>query len=290
MTIKRTKFEHSRSTLTTRQYRILSLLGAGNYPAKVAKILGIHRSAVHYWVKKFLKLGYIELQCKDVVKFYRLTPLGSKILTGSEGVRARVVALEDYPVKFEVLEDVKKRVDWVRLGRPRNWVKLGFRVGGVRVVKTSKSVIVHPGRIEGFDPYELIYLSRRVCDRVAAWLESHLGMKLGRGVPVRRPGFQVKDPFGKFVAEYVTVANDVGSVDASPPSKEGHVDIWGPEYTKDYLLMPAKFSLLQNEVRKMNSELQDLKAGLTTILQTWNMVGNKLLELLNRLEKKEERR
>ena len=111
------------------------------------------------------------------------------------------------------------------MGSPRNWEKLGFDIGNIKIVKTSRSIIVHPGRIEGFDPYELVYESRQVCDRVAAWLEQDPRcMRLGRGVPVRRPGFQVKDAFGKFVAEYMTVKNDVGSIDASPPSRGGHLE------------------------------------------------------------------
>jgi len=280
-------FEQGSLTLRDKQRKILNLLGAGNYPARVAKILGMNRSAIHYWKEKFLKHGLIELAHKDIITIYRLTPLGSKILTGSEEKR-RVVALEDYPVKYEILELEKKVVDWEKLGKPRNWVKLGFKVGGIRVVRTSKSVIIHPGRIEGFEPYELLYLSRNICDRVANWLESHLGMKLGRGIPVRRPGFQIKDPFGRFIAEYMTVENDVGSIDASPPTKEGHLDIWSPEYAKEYLLVPAKLRILENRLETINREIQDLKSGLTTMMQTWTLIGNRLLDILTKLEKSKE--
>lgn len=56
-----------------------------------------------------------------------------------------VVGLEDYAVKFAVVEGEKCRIDWRKLGSPRNWVKLGVRIGGVRVVRTSRHVIIHPG-------------------------------------------------------------------------------------------------------------------------------------------------
>mgnify|MGYP000162011796 CR=1 FL=1 len=273
----RTKFEQLRSTLASNieKRRILELLGAGNHPARIAQILGAkHRSNIHYWVKKFEKNGLIELAKKDVINIYRLTLLGKKILMRSDGGRGRVVALEDYPVKYEILEGEKVGVDWEKLGRPRNWVKLGFKIGGVRVVKTSRSIIIHPGRVEGFDPYELLYLSGRICDRVAGWLEDHLGMKLGRGEPIRRPGFQVKDAFGKFIADYMTVKNDVGSIDASPPSREGHLDIWSPEYAKEYLLLPARLRSIERIVSEYGEHLR-----------THTRVMKKLDKILSKLEK-----
>ena len=56
----------------------------------------------------------------------------------------------------------------MRLGRPRNWEKLGVKIGNVRVVRTSKSIIVHPGRLRGFDVDELLMLSGRIV-RESEW-------------------------------------------------------------------------------------------------------------------------
>ena len=67
-----------------------------------------------------------------------------------------------HAVKFEVLEWEKVPLDWKRLGRPRNWEKLGVRIGNVRVVWTSKSIIIHPGRLRGFDVDESLMLSGRI--------------------------------------------------------------------------------------------------------------------------------
>ena len=81
------------------------------------------------------------------------------------------IVFEDHPVKFYVFRRERKKsdgcsvIDWERLGDVRNWVKLGFRVTGVRVVKTSKSVIVHPGPLKGFNVDQLEVDSGRIVEQ-----------------------------------------------------------------------------------------------------------------------------
>ena len=69
-------------------------------------------------------------------------------------------------------------IDWERLGCPNNWQQLGFRVTGVRVVKTSKNVIVHPGPLMGFDVDKLEVDSGRIVERVRYILEVKFRMQL----------------------------------------------------------------------------------------------------------------
>lgn len=275
-------FEPVNRTLTPHAKEILELLAAGNYAAKIARIIGINKSAMNYWTRKFLKQGLIRLSCHDVVKIYELTPLGSRILTGSDRGR-RVVVLEDYPVKYRVIEWEKVPVAWEKLGQPRNWSKYGFRVGGVRVVKTSKSVIIHPGRIRGFDSYELVFHASRECQRVAHWLESHLGMVLGLGEPVKRPTFQVYDPIAEEVTKSFSFKDDLGGADRSPPSERGHWELT-PETAKDYLLAFSRLNQLVQETRNISRRLENLESGMVPSLEVWTKVGNRLLEVLSRLE------
>ena len=96
--------------------------------------------------------------------------------------------MEDHAVKFEALEWEKVSLNWKRLGHPRNWEKLGVRIGNVRVVRTSKSVIVHPGRLRGFDVDELLMLSGRTVERARMVLENKFGLVLSDvGVPLHQP-------------------------------------------------------------------------------------------------------
>ena len=88
-----------------------------------------------------MKAGALRLLTDGIVKYYELTPLGSKLLVSSTGLTTgeadftvgAVHVLEDHAVKFEILkgEDADRRVDWRKLGEPRNWVKMGFKQGRV---------------------------------------------------------------------------------------------------------------------------------------------------------------
>ena len=201
--------------LSKKGQQILKLLGAGNPASKVAKIVGCSRSNVCYWKDKFLRIGAIKLQVRDVVHIFRLTPYGSKVLTRSEGYFPEVCCLEDYAVKFGVLEWEKMPMDWKRLGRPRNWEKLGVRIGNVRVVRTSKSIIVHPGRIRGFDVDELLMLSGRIVERVRMVLENRFGLVLDDvGAALHQPITRFySEEAGELVKLGTTIVENVGSID-----------------------------------------------------------------------------
>lgn len=265
-------FELGCLTLTPRGREVLELLGTGNPPSRVADALGVSRSAVTYWIKKLLKHGYIRLQTRDVYKFFALTYLGSRVLTGSEEAR-RTIVLEDYPIKYALVEGEKVGVSWQKLGAPRNWVKLGFKVGKVRVVKTSRSIIVHPGRLRGFDPYRLVYVVGRECGRVAGWLQGHLGMVLGPGEPVKRPTFQVYDPVAEELTKYYSFKDDVGGADRSPPSRRGHWEM-GPEVAKDYLMSFARLRQIQNQLAGIDKQIQGVNHNISRLAgQMESLVG-----------------
>ena len=129
-------------------------------------------------------------------KYYDLTPYGSKLLTGSDNVLRLPVVFEDHPVKFLVLRGERSGcIDWVKLGQPRNWNKLGFHVTGVHVVKTSKSVIIHPGPLKGFDVDQLEIDSGRIVERVRNILELKFGMQLSEDCSfLHGPMWQVYRP------------------------------------------------------------------------------------------------
>lgn len=81
-------------------------------------------------------------------------------------------------MKFALEEWENIPLNWKSLGRPRNWEKLGVKIGNVRLVRTSKSIIIHPGRLRGFDIDELLMLSGRIVKRVKMVLENRFGLLL----------------------------------------------------------------------------------------------------------------
>jgi len=246
--------------LTKKGQEILKLLGAGNPASKVAKAVGCSPSNISYWKDKFLSIGAIRLQVRDVVNIYRLTPYGSKIITRSEGYFPEVCCLEDHAVKFRVLGWERVPLDWKRLGRPRNWEKLGVRIGNVRVVRTSKSVIVHPGRLRGFDVDELLMLSGRIVERVRMVLENKFGMVLSDvGVPLHQPVTRFySEEARELVKLGTTIVQDVGSIDESPPEKVPHEEYVGKDLAKARLLMPLNVRRLERRVGDVEEKVDKL--------------------------------
>ena len=74
--------------------RALLLLDAGNYPSRVARILGFSPQLMHYHVKKWLKMGWIRLDVKTPnMTLYKLAPSVKKSLTGGENLPYKGVRL-----------------------------------------------------------------------------------------------------------------------------------------------------------------------------------------------------
>ncbi|WNZ29466.1 MAG: hypothetical protein IAX21_00930 [Candidatus Bathyarchaeota archaeon] len=259
--------------LTKKGLQILKLLGAGNPAIKVANIVGCSRSNVCYWKNKFLTMGALKIQVRDAVHIFSLTPYGSKVITTGEGYFPEVCCLEDYAIKFEVKEWEHVPLNWKRLGRPRNWEKLGVKIGNVRVVRTSKSVIVHPGRLRGFDVDELLMLSGRIVERVRIVLENRFGLVLSEvGVPLHQPITRFySEEAGGLVKLGTTIVENVGSIDNSPPERVPHEEYVGKDLAKARLLMPLKLSRLEQRVEDIEKKLTKLSENvdeLVSVLKT----------------------
>ena len=256
--------------LTEKGRQILKLLGAGNPASKVASIVGCSRSNVCYWKDKFLSMGAIKLQVRDAVHIYQITSYGSKVLTRSEGYFPEVCCLEDHAIKFEVIEWERVSLNWKRLGRPRNWEKLGVKIGNVRVVRTTKSIIIHPGKLRGFDVDELLMLSGRIVERVRMVLENRFGLILSD------IGFPLHQPITRFYSEEAkelvklgtTIVEQVGSIDNSPPERVPHEEYIGKDLAKARLLMPIKLSRLEQRVEDMEKMLTMLSYNVSEFVST----------------------
>lgn len=245
--------------LKPRPLEILKLLSQRNYASQIANRLEIARSTVSYWTKKFENQGLIICVKRYPFKEYILTEACSKTLTRSEG--GSLCRVEDYPIKYGVVEWEKVPIDWVKLGDPRNWVKMGFRLNGVRVVKTSKSVIIHSGQISGSNPFELAYDAGRICDRVSGMLEDKFGMVLRRGKPLRKAMIHYYDPIFDELAKRAAVTVDgIGSIDASPPSLRGHIE-YPIDLAKEIIESPVHLRRLDDNIKGIRKDMMCLFQG-----------------------------
>jgi len=271
--------------------RILECVKLGFYPSQIAKILNKRKQNVHYYIKKLRKMGLLRLKVRSSCAIYELTKEGEvflseskKILNGGEVSAYKGVRLHAFSLKFPIVEGPRVSVDWNRVPLC-NWSRFVGCECGVTVEKTTRHVIVHAREVFASDPYEATLCAVLECLRVARVLEEKFGMKLGVPKLLRKPHYAVYDPVAAVVASGCELSDDVGKIDAS--EGYGEIDWYSPETAKDYLLMPARVKALESLFaefkREVKSEFADLKAGLMTIFKTWNLVGNRLLDLLTRL-------
>jgi hypothetical protein len=205
--------------------KILGILGADGVAAEAQRMLGCVKSNITYWKNKLVKGGALRLRCDGVIKYYELTELGSKLLAGSEGSVQLPILFEDRPVKYKVVRREQTRLDWGKLGEPRNWRQMGVKLGEVRVVLHDRlgvnhdeaNVIIHPGQIKGFSSLEVFEGSVRVVERTRIILEAKFGMLFeGDGVVVGKPRYHVYRPEAKsWMAAGCVEIEGLGSLDAS---------------------------------------------------------------------------
>ena len=286
----RQRFLRSSLTLVA---RILQLLEAGNYPSKVARLLGMSRQHVHYYCRKLLDMGYVRKTVRDRVTFYELTAAGKNFLTRSErragpGV---VLRLHGYALKYPVLEWPRIRVDWPKVQRMKNWNKMIGSELGLTVELTTRHLITYADVIEGDNPYELIYLASRECDRLAAYLESKFQMRLGRPkLKDPRPHFGVWDPIAQKFSEWLKLSDDIADIDRSPPYKLGEIDWRDPEAAKRYLIT---LMTLPSLVREFRDGMREFRQGATqhmAMIKEVRELARETRELVKTLEKRAKER
>jgi DNA-binding MarR family transcriptional regulator len=250
----------------------------GNLPPTALKILDIYRAGgtaqqaaaqchcskqnVSKHTKMLLKRGFIRLQTYDVFKIYSLTPLGQSIFTTSESA-GEAVALEDHAFKFAIIRNESCPLDWKKLGDPRGWQKLGVHVDGLRVEKTSKSIIIHPGKMVGFNPDILLFDSGRAVQKCKDILEGRFGMLLSpEGVPLHKPIIRFYSEEAKEDVKHGTViVQGDGAIDNSPPEHIPHEEYSGVERAKARILLPDTLKAVNNKLSDFKSEFVEYKAS-----------------------------
>jgi hypothetical protein len=231
--------------------KILRLLAEGMPQSEIAKKCSFQKTKVNYWNKKFLKNNLIRVKISGKPTFYELTPFGAKILTRSEVGLCSPVVIENYAVKFRLIRDVSV-FDWVKLGEPRNWVKLGIKLGRVRVEKTTKNIIIHSGRLIGFNPDYLLVEAGQIIGLVKNFLEGRGVEMEDVGVPLHEPIVRYYNPEAEALTKLGTFYTENGSLDCSDGVP--HVE-WKLETARNYLEMPNRIKRIEENLEKFSDSL-----------------------------------
>ena len=258
-----------------RGLQILRILGTPDCTASdAAKVVNCSKSLVSHWKDHAIEVGALRLVCDGIVKYYELTPFGCKFLvcsknfTTSEETFAMSVVhvLEDHAVKFEILkpEDTSHPIDWRKLGEPRNWVKWGFKLGNVRVVKTSKSIIIHPGKLRDFNADALLVMAGEIVGRARLELMMRFGMILSEeGIPLHDPVWEVFTPEAEKFEGSGTFRvhmkdGSIGAMDNSPPDRKRHFEYNRKELAEAAVRSPELFVDLARKIECLERVVSSL--------------------------------
>jgi len=255
-------------TVRSRLLPILKYLEAGNYPAKIARMLGFSKPQVAYYVKKLEQVGFVRRQRRSNIVIYSVTRRGSSFLTGSEGCLfgSGVWRLHAAKYRFGLVADGVWPLDWRRVCK-QNWTALLGLEGGVTVEKTPSSVIIHVETLYGRGPAELLDLARQLADRTARALMQKYGCRLAEGKLCRRPHIAVDDPVAEFLSRYFEISVDEKKIDRSEGL--GEIDHFTLDGAVDYLLMPERVKALRGKVEAINGLLEELASDMHQLAKTF---------------------
>jgi DNA-binding transcriptional ArsR family regulator len=260
-------------TLRTRILPILRYLEAGNYPAKIARMLGFSKPHVFYYVKKLEQAGLIRRKRRSNIVIYEVTRHGINFLTGSEGVLfgSGVWRLHAAKYRFGLVVDGVWPVDWRRVAK-MNWTALLGLEGGVTVERTPSSVIVHVETLYGRDPVELLDLARGLADRTAEALMQKYGCKLAEGKLCRRPHIAIDDPVAEFISRYFELSTSECKIDRSEGL--GEIDHFSIENAVEYLMMPERVKKLAGQLESVNYDLEQISGNIQKITDILSKLVN----------------
>lgn len=238
---------------------ILDSLSKGNSQKKVADQTSFSKQKVFYWKQIFLANKLIRLEIDGKPKIYRVTALGQKTLTRGEKGGFNHCIMEDYQMKFRLIKD-SSRLDWKKLGEPRNWEKLGIKVGKVRVEKTTQNIIIHSGQVVGVHPSHAMIEAGSIIGVVFGFLKSHGVVMDPVGLPSRQPIFKFYTPEAEELYRlYGVTITDKGTIDNSPPDKIPHEE-YPRNAAVDKLTMPSRVVRMEDRQVKIEERLKNIEA------------------------------
>ncbi|NVM22728.1 MAG: winged helix-turn-helix domain-containing protein [Desulfobacterales bacterium] len=256
------KVKFNISTVRERILPILKLMDTGdpplNYPAKIARMLGMSRPHLHYYIKKMVRAGLITRKRIRWPAMYVVTPKGKRFLTSCNVLEpGYLFRLHKCGFKYPVLGGARVPVDWRRVPKAcGHWVALIGREAGVKVEKTTRHVIVWCESISGRDPDELLLTAKSMADRVAASLVAKYGFRFGEGKLVKKPHIGVYDPVAELVSKRLEISDDVGKIDRS--EGVGEIDWYTAKAAKDYLLMPGRVETVEKNLASLEVQVAEL--------------------------------
>jgi hypothetical protein len=257
------KVKFDTKTVRTWVLPLLLRIGAGDYPTKAGRIVGLSRQHTWYYVRKLEECRLIRRDKRSNVVFYELTEESKNLLASCEGTvfPARLYRFDKCQVAYEIIADglVPENFRKVEM---TNWTALLGTELGVKVRKTTRSWIVHVEVIRGRNPIEVTNLAMNLANRVRNALVSKYVCVLGDGRVVAGE-MAVEDPVASLFGRYFTVRTDKRKIDHS--WSVGELEHLQKDAVIEYLQMPERVRNVELQLGALRGDLSKLTEALTKL-------------------------
>lgn len=228
--------------------------------SQIAKTVDLNKSHVSYYVKKAIKIGYVNEICRDRVKILDLTQKGTnsidqyKNLTSTKQQLPRC-RVENIRFKAVVYRPPSKPLDWKQVAMS-NWTQYNSIVDDIKVhLNCGKSPTIEfiPSPIDGSDPWQLFGILYNDCNEAARKLEQTLDMEIGRLELEHGTEWVVYDPVANIISRQsgqITV-DGLGKINASKPLRRGEIEYFDPRFAADYITMPMRVSNIEKLLEEL---------------------------------------
>ena len=265
----RVKFDTK--TVRTWVLPLLMRIGAGDYPTKAGRIIGLSRQHTWYYVRKLEKCRLIRREKRSNVIFYELTVESKNLLASCEGTvfPARLYRFDKCQVAYEIIAAGLAPENFKKI-EMTNWTALLGTELGVKVRKTTRSWIVHVEVIRGRNPIEVTNLAMNLADRVRNALVSKYGCVLGDGKVVAGE-MAVEDPVASLFGRYFAVRTDKRKIDHS--WSVGELEHLQKDAVIEYLQMPERVRNVEFQLGALRVDLSRLTEAMNRLLDPANQSG-----------------
>ncbi len=259
----RSKYKVKFDTKTVRNWvlPLLMRIGAGDYPTKAGRIIGLSRQHTWYYVRKLEQCRLVRREKRSNVVFYELTGESKNLLTLCEGsvFPARLYRFDKCQVAYEIISGGLVPENYRRV-EMTNWTALLGTELGVKVRKTTRSWIVHVEVIRGRNPVEVTNLALNLADRVRLALCSKYGCVLGEGKIVAGE-VAVEDPVASLFGRYFSLRTDKRKIDHS--WNVGELEHLQHDAVIEYLQMPERVKVVESQLSALRNDLSRFTEALT---------------------------
>lgn len=252
---------------------ILEMVNEGLTSACIARVLGMDKPHVSYYISGAEEQGLICHVFRSASKSYKLTEAGKKFLDqyqkylSGNTLSVSICRAENIRFIADVLSKPSNLVDWNHV-QMKNWNLYTSKIDKVKVkLNLGKRPTIEflPSPVDGDGALEILVVLVQECQKATFRLEERTGLVVG---PLRlepRGEWVVYSPTARwFSSTYGQVSvHGIGKVNASKPRGIGEFEFQDPRDLVDHMLVPRRVERIETilEMLVRNKESVEVRSS-----------------------------